>query len=92
MSQKEIQMRSNDEIPRRIRLDQNTDVELKIRAALAAVEGLGADMRLTDAVNLLNEAREAVADFVDLAPYRRRAVLVESDGKPDVFDGIEENR
>jgi hypothetical protein len=57
-----------DEIPRRIRLDLNTPAELAIRAAVDAVEALPADVRLTDAVVLLSQARERVADFVDNVP------------------------
>ena len=53
------------EIPRRSRLDQNTPAELAIRAAVDAVEALPADVRLTHAVVLLQEARDAVADYVD---------------------------
>lgn len=50
---------------RRARIDQNTPAELAIRAAVEAVEAVGADTRLTDAVNLLQAARDKVADFVD---------------------------
>lgn len=58
-----------DTVPRRFRLDLNTPAELAIRAAVDAVEALPADVRLTDAVVLLGQARERVADFVDrLAP------------------------
>src|SRR5574343_921446 len=55
----------SNEIPRRSRLDQNTPAELAIRAAVDAVEALPADPRLTDAVVLLQEARESVANYVD---------------------------
>jgi hypothetical protein len=54
-----------NDIPRRIRLDLNTPAELAIRAAVDAVEALPADVRLTDAVLLLQQAREKVADYVD---------------------------
>ena len=53
-------------IPRRARLDLNTSAELSIRAAIDAVEAVGCHLLLTEAVNLLTEAREKVADFVDL--------------------------
>ncbi len=53
------------EIPRRIRLDQMTTAELAIFNAVQLVEEMGADVRLTNAVNLLARAREQVADFVD---------------------------
>lgn len=52
-------------IPRRIQLEKMTPVERQIRDAMIAVESLGADVRLTDAVILLQQARERVADFVD---------------------------
>jgi hypothetical protein len=52
-------------IPRRIRIDQQTPAEAAIRAAVEAVEALPADVRLTDAVVLLQAARENVADYVD---------------------------
>jgi hypothetical protein len=55
----------DETIPRRIRVDQNTPAELAIRAAVDAVEHAGAHPLLTDAVVLLGEAREKVADFVD---------------------------
>jgi len=51
---------------RRIRLDYNTSAELAIRAAVTLVEDAGAHPLLTDAVILLGQAREKVADFVDL--------------------------
>lgn len=54
------------DIPRRARLDQNTPAELQIRACVDTVESLGAHTLLTDAVNLLAQAREKVADYVDL--------------------------
>ncbi len=59
-------------IPRRARLDRMTPAERAIYDAMEAVEKVGADVRLTDAVNLLCEAREAVADYVDGVKYVRR--------------------
>lgn len=53
------------EIPRRNRLDLSTPAELAIRQAVNAVEAAGCHPLLTDAVNLLNQAREKVADYVD---------------------------
>jgi hypothetical protein len=53
------------EIPRRIQLDKMTIAELAILNAVQLVEEMGADVRLTNAVNLLAIAREQVADFVD---------------------------
>lgn len=53
------------EIRRRNRLDLNTPAELAIFNIIQQVEELGADVKLTEAVNLLLKARECVADFVD---------------------------
>ena len=52
-------------IPRRIQLEKLTPAELAIRNAVLAVEEMPADVRLTDAVVLLQKAKEKVADFVD---------------------------
>lgn len=51
--------------PRRSRLDLMSEAERAIYDATQAVERAGADTRLTDAVVLLQAAREKVADFVD---------------------------
>lgn len=56
---------AENEIPRRIRLDLMTPAERAITDAGAAVEKAGCDVRLTDALNLLWQARDKVADFVD---------------------------
>lgn len=53
------------ETPRRARMDQWSAAERAIYAAAMEVERAGADVRLTDAVNLLQAARAAVADFVE---------------------------
>ena len=57
----------SDDIPRRIRLDQMTPAELAIVHAVNMVEALPADVRLTRAVVALQEARNHVADYVDLS-------------------------
>jgi hypothetical protein len=54
------------EIPRRSAVWLMTPAELAIRAAMFAVERLEAHPLLTDAVIVLGEARDKVADFVDL--------------------------
>lgn len=59
---------NNNEAPRRIRLDLNVPAELAIRKAVDEVEAMGADPKLTNAVILLGEAREMVADFIDKVP------------------------
>lgn len=59
-------------IPRRIRLDLLTPAEKAIYDAVQEVEKVGADPLLTDAVVLLQQARDKVADYVDAAEPRRR--------------------
>ena len=55
-------------IPRRAFINKMTPAELAIREAVLKVEEVGAHPLLTDAVNLLEQARNKVADFVDLSP------------------------
>jgi hypothetical protein len=57
-------------IPRRIQLEKFTPAEKAIYDAVQAVESVGADVRLTRAVMLLQEARNMVADYVDGVPPR----------------------
>ena|SRR5579864_2518013 len=63
-------IKASDDIPRRVDILRITPAEQAIRAAVIAVENLPADTRLTEAVMLLMEAREYVADYVDNCPYR----------------------
>lgn len=58
-------LNARDVIPRRCRLDLMTPAELAIYNAVQAVEEVGADPLLTDAVVLLQQAREKVADYID---------------------------
>lgn len=39
--------------------------ETAIRRAINAVENIGADTKLTEAVNLLQKAKDLVSDFID---------------------------
>lgn len=55
-----------DGFPRRNRLDLYTPAETAIWSAMKAVEEAGAHPLLTDAVMLLQQARDKVADYVDL--------------------------
>jgi hypothetical protein len=55
-----------------------TPSELAIYGATQSVEALGVDERLTDAVNLLQAARESVADFMDGTATIRRYVRAEA--------------
>jgi hypothetical protein len=52
---------------RRQRLDLNEQAELAIYNAMQEVEKIGADVRLTNAVIKLSEAKDLVADFIDEA-------------------------
>lgn len=54
-----------DEIPRRNRLDKCVPAELAISKAMEEVEKLPADVKLTDAIVKLSEARNLVSDFID---------------------------
>lgn len=56
---------SDNGFPRRIRTDLFTPAEAAIRNAVMEVEKAGAHPRLTDAVILLQQAQDAVADFVE---------------------------
>jgi hypothetical protein len=51
--------------PRRRRLDHHRPAETAIREAMLAVEAMAAHPLLTDAVVLLQQAREKVADYID---------------------------
>lgn len=61
-------------LPRRARLDQMTPAEKAIIDAVLAVEALPADARLTEAVVLLQAARDTVADYVEGVRNTRRYV------------------
>lgn len=53
-------------IPRRCRVDLLTPEELKIRDTMIALEAMVAHPLLTDAVSLLSEARNKLADYIEL--------------------------
>lgn len=57
-----------NEIPRRCCLNKLVPAEKAILDAMQAVEAMPADVRLTDAVILLGQAKDRVADFVDSLP------------------------
>lgn len=61
-------MVSDNGIARRCRIDLYTPAELVIRDAILAVENMPAHPLLTDAVVLLGQAKDKVADFVELDP------------------------
>lgn len=54
-----------DTVPRRARIDKMTPAELAIRDAILAVEEVGCGVLLTEAVVLLGQAKDKVADYVD---------------------------
>jgi hypothetical protein len=58
-------------VPRRACLDLNTPDELAVREAIRVVEAVGAHPLLTDAVVLLQEAFNKLADYVDLSHTRQ---------------------
>lgn len=51
--------------PRRVRIDLASPAEKAIRDAMRAVEVMAADVRLSQAVVLLGQALDKVADYVD---------------------------
>lgn len=53
------------EMPRRIKEDSQLPAEIAIGTAMIEVEKLGADVKLTDAVILLQKAKDLVSDFID---------------------------
>lgn len=53
------------EAPRRCYEELQVYAERQITKAMAAVEAMPADVRLTDAVVLLGKAKDRVADYVD---------------------------
>lgn len=61
-------MTAPDGFPRRSCLWLMTPAEKIMQKALIEVEGMGADIRLTEAVVLLQKAQRQVADFVDGEP------------------------
>lgn len=68
----------NNDIPRRSRTDLYTPAETAIRNAVLAVEEAGCHPVLTDAVNLLQRAKDLVADFVDFhAKEKRKREIIE---------------
>jgi len=58
-------MATENEIKRRIRMDQWCPAETAIFNAMQEVEKMTADERLTEAVILLGKAKDKVADFID---------------------------
>lgn len=59
-------MMIENRLPRRIRLDLMTPVELAIYEVQEMIEKMPADVKLTLAGEKLREARSLVADFIDV--------------------------
>jgi hypothetical protein len=55
----------SNQFPRRNRLDLNTPAELAIHEAIQKTEEVGADKKLTEAIILLDKAKNLVSDYVD---------------------------
>lgn len=68
-----MQMTDNG-FPRRSRMDLMTEAERAILDAQWAVERAGCHVLLTEAGNLLAQARDKVADFVELKPEEASCV------------------
>jgi len=74
-------------IPRRNRLDLNKPVELKILSLLKEIERLGCHALITEAISLIEQAKEKVSDFIDeessksLSQIAHAAILHEEDRK-----------
>ena len=62
---KTAEKKISHDIPRRVRIDLMTPAELAITNAMYAVEEAGCDVRLTEAVVLLRQSRDKVADYYD---------------------------
>jgi len=58
-------MAKESKIPRRCQVDKMSVPELEIRNVILSVEELGADPLLTDAVILLGQAQNKVANYID---------------------------
>jgi hypothetical protein len=72
---------------RRNRIDQATLAETAIRNAVDSVEAAGAHPLLTDAVVLLGQALDRVADFVDgVAPKDTHGEYDDEDALSKVWD------
>lgn len=66
--QKELDMQKskiNPLIPRRAQMKEWTEEEKEIQLIVWKIEKLGASTKLTKAINLLAEAKEALADHVE---------------------------
>ncbi len=65
----------NDTYSRRNRLDLMEPSEKIIYEAIQEIEKIGADVRLTDAINMLSGAKELVSDFIDKKQTEEKYVI-----------------
>lgn len=77
---------TNNPMPRRIYVEKLIPAERAIFAAMEAVEALPADERLTDAVLLLQAARESVGDYVDGIQSRRSVTVAPAGVEKETTD------
>lgn len=56
---------SDEKLPRRSRVDLQTNPERVLYNAVGVIENMGADIRLTEAVTLIEKARSLVSEVVD---------------------------
>jgi hypothetical protein len=62
--------------PRKASIPHMIPAEIAIRDAVNVVEGLGADVLLTDAVILLDQARSKVAEWYDREHPETKEVVI----------------
>lgn len=75
------------DFPRRNNRDLCTPAELAIFNAMDEVEKAGADTRLTDAIILLQQAKEKVADYEDgVSPFHETNQLIDKFMKENQLD------
>ena len=79
------------DLPRRIRVELLSPAERVISAAIREVEALVADVRLTDAVLLLDTAKRLVADVHDHAPVIRAIPVLMSEEEAAVGSFVPES-
>lgn len=65
----------HEKTPRRVDVNQHTPAEKAITEAMRAVEAAGASPALTDAIVLLQKARDRVADHADAVVAERSLVV-----------------
>jgi len=76
------------DLPRRIHMELWTPAERAIHDAVQVVEAMPADVRLTEAVQLLGQAQAKVADFVDGQPTAGPITYAKAGGPPDNWRGL----